>query len=438
MLERADNRGQMVGALPAAVISDRYGRRTAMFTGAWCIITGTIVCATAHAMAQFVVGRFILGLGITVMLVAAPAYSMEIAPPQWRGRCTGLLNCGWFAGSIPAAAVTYATNYIKSDMSWRIPVILQAFTCVIVIATVYLIPESPRWQMANGKEEEAFAFLVKYHGGGNPNSKLVVLQMEEFKDQISTSGSDKTWWDYRPLFATRNARWRTLQVTLMSVSGQFSGNGLGYFNTIIYRKIGVTSVVMQLAFNLVYAVVSAIGALIGACLSDRMPRRIPLVFGTLVCAGWLAINAGLQTKIAQQGENINAAVGRGALATYFMFTFTFTFCYAPLQAVVPVEALENMMRAKGLGFGSVISGSMGFLNQFAGPIALEKINYGYIWFFAAWDVVEAGLWWLFCVEGQGRTLEELAWVYDQPNPVKASIGLTKNHHVEARRDVDEL
>jgi MFS family permease len=67
----------------------------------------------------------------------------------------------------------------------------------------------------------------------------------------------------------------------MSVTGQYSGNGLGYFNTVIYAKIGVTSVVMQLAFNLVYAVVSAIGALFGACLSDRMPRRLPLVFGTL-------------------------------------------------------------------------------------------------------------------------------------------------------------
>jgi hypothetical protein len=140
---------------------------------------------------------------------------------------------------------------------------------------------------------------------------------------------------------------------------------------------------------------------------------------------WLAINAGLQGKIASQGVDIDATIGRAALATYFMFTFTFMFCYTPLQAVIPVEALETTIRAKGLGFGSVISGSMGFLNQFAGPIALKNIGYKYIWFFAAWDVCEAGLWWLFGVEGQGRTLEELAWVYDQPNPVKASQNVTK-------------
>jgi MFS family permease len=192
--------GQMLGALPAAVISDRYGRRVALFTGAWLIITGTIISATSFHVPQFVVGRFVLGVGITVMFVAAPAYSMEIAPPQWRGRCTGLFNCGWFGGSIPAAAVTYGTNYIKSDMSWRIPIILQSFTCLIVVCCIFFVPESPRWQMANGREDQAYAFLVKYHGNGNPDSKLVTLEIAEFKEQISISGADKVWWDcaYHP------------------------------------------------------------------------------------------------------------------------------------------------------------------------------------------------------------------------------------------------
>jgi len=82
-------RGQMVGAFPAAILSDRYGRRVAMFVGAWTILVGTVVSAASFHVPQFVVGRFILGLGITSMSVAAPAYAMEIAPPQWRGRCAG-------------------------------------------------------------------------------------------------------------------------------------------------------------------------------------------------------------------------------------------------------------------------------------------------------------------------------------------------------------
>lgn len=37
-----------------------------------------------------------------------------------------------------------------------------------------------------------------------------------------------------------------------------------------------------------------------------------------------------------------------------------------------------------------------------------------------WDCVEALAWYMFGVESQGRSLEELDWIYEQPNPVKAS------------------
>lgn len=60
-----------------------------MFVGGWVIIIGAIVISTAMHLAQFVVGRFILGVGIQIMVVSAPAYAVEIAPPHWRGRAVG-------------------------------------------------------------------------------------------------------------------------------------------------------------------------------------------------------------------------------------------------------------------------------------------------------------------------------------------------------------
>ena len=84
---------------------------------------------------------------------------------------------------------------MNNDWSWRIPLILQCFTCLIVISTVWFIPESPRFLMANGREEEALAFLVKYHGNNNPNSRLVRLEIEEMREGIQLDGLDKTWWD---------------------------------------------------------------------------------------------------------------------------------------------------------------------------------------------------------------------------------------------------
>lgn len=82
----------MVGAPFAAIISDRYGRRKGMFAGGVVINLGMTIAATAHTVPQLVVSRFVLGFGISIMTVAAPAYAAEIAPPQWRGRATGVYH----------------------------------------------------------------------------------------------------------------------------------------------------------------------------------------------------------------------------------------------------------------------------------------------------------------------------------------------------------
>jgi len=369
-----------------------------MFTGGCIIILGMIIISTTNTLAQLVVGRFVLGLGIAVMTVAAPAYAVEVAPPHWRGRCTGFYNCGWFGGAIPAAIITFGTNYMDNDYSWRIPLILQAFACVIVMTGVFFIPESPRWLVANGREEEALAFLIKYHGNGKSDSRLVRLEIEEMREGIAQDGIDKTWWDYRPFLLSHSGRWRLAQVLMISIFGQFSGNGLGYFNTIIFEGIGVTDVPTQLGYNILNQVLSAIGALTAVSLTDRMPRRKVLVIGTFMCAVALATNSGLSAMLDKQKTetgSIDLNYGKGALASYFLFNIIFSFTYTPLQGAIPTEALETTTRAKGLALSGFIVNGMGFINMFAGPIALDNIGYKYIFVFVGWDIVESIIWFLF-------------------------------------------
>lgn len=193
--DQLSSSGSMCGAPFAAIISDKLGRRKGMFIGGCVIILGSIIFASSHKLAQLVVGRFILGFGIAIMTVAAPAYAMEVSPAQWRGRATGFYNCGWFGGSIPAACITYGCQYIKSNWAWRIPVICQCFPSVVVMLCVFFIPESPRFLMANDRTEEALAFLVKYHGNGKANDRLVLLEIEEMRENIRLDGIDKSLFD---------------------------------------------------------------------------------------------------------------------------------------------------------------------------------------------------------------------------------------------------
>lgn len=118
----------------------------------------------------------------------------------------------------------------------------------------------------------------------------------------------------------------TLPPRCAHTSSQFSGNGLGYFNTVIYANLGVEKVSQQLAYNLLNSVVSAIGAYSAVCLTDRMPRRKVLIIGTFTCACMLAINAGLSAVLDKQvkaGGDVSKAVAQGALAAYFMFNVIF-------------------------------------------------------------------------------------------------------------------
>ncbi|KAL1410689.1 hypothetical protein Q8F55_001631 [Vanrija albida] len=175
-------------------------------------------------------------------------------------------------------------------MSWRVPVILQATLALIVLGLLPFMPESPRFLMAQGREEEARDFLIKYHGNGNPDSLLVAFELKQMKASINLDGIDKRC----------GGRWRMIQVIMISVFGQFSGNGLGYFNTVIFSNIGIKSVPQQLGYNVLNQVISATCALTAASFTDRIPRRLILPFGTLLCAVTLGINSGLSAVLDKQ------------------------------------------------------------------------------------------------------------------------------------------
>jgi len=209
-------------------------------------------------------------------------------------------------------------------------------------------------------------------------------------------------------------------VIMMGCFGQFSGNGLGYFNTEIYRAVGYNNH-MQFVLNLASSIVSAFGAACGVALSDRMPRRQALIWGTLASAVFLAINGGLSLKWAHMpDDNKILSVGQGAVAAYFFFNIVYSFAYTPLQGLYPVEVLQTTARAKGMSMYGVVVSLFSFINTYAGPIALNNIKYNYVFIFVAWDVIETILWYLLGVETVGRSLEELEELFSSPNPVALS------------------
>nr|GAT54792.1 general substrate transporter [Mycena chlorophos] len=411
--------GNVVGALFAGPATDLWGRRGGMFIGGFFILVGSAVIVSAQTASAFLGGRFVLGFGISISTTAAPTWVTELAPPQWRGRLGAAYNSCFFIGSIPATGSMVGTELLNSTWAWRLPLLLQVGPPIIVMSCVWFCPESPRWLISRGREEEATRILIDYHSNDGKMNAVIQLELEEFKRQISTQ-RDSAFWDYTSLFRTRNRRWRMLCLSLMCVNGQLAGNGLiTYFLPVVFKNAGITSPHTQLVYNFANSLLSAFGAAVGTAVTDKIGRRRRLYIGSLVLACMLALVAALSSKYGKPGNtNVNGA--HASIAFIFLFGIVYAFVYTPLQALYCAEVMSQEMRAKGMAIHILISNIAGFINTFANSVGLGNLSWRYYFVFVAWDVVASGLWYAFGVETQGRTLEELDEIFDAPWPARAS------------------
>jgi len=416
---------------------DTWGRRVGMFIGCTIIVLGTAVQSTSvlnYSLPQFLAGRFFLGFGISIAASAGPAYVVEIAHPLYRGTLTGLYNCFWFTGSILAAGVTRGSlNFADTNSNqWVVPTAFQAFFSGIILAVCLFLPESPRWLCVNGREEEARAILTKYHGHGNPDSVYVSLQMKEFLETNDSNGADKRFWDYSALFRNRASIIRISCNVVISIFGQWAGNGVvSYFLGALLSTAGITDPVKVLDINLGLAFVSCFFAIVGAFQVDRLGRRPLLLFTNIsLTLIWVAIT--VSSGVYFNTQNTNAA--KAIVGFVFMFGMFYSVGFTPLQALYPVEVLSFEQRAKGMAFSSLAVNAAGLLNQFAWPVALEKIGWKTYIIFVVWCAFQTFVIYFFIPETKGRTLEELDEIFEARNPRNASIA-KKKIELDASRNV---
>jgi MFS family permease len=169
-----------------STLSDRFGRKPALFLGVVIMIGASIMQAACHNLTAFIVSRFFVGLGMSSAFIPAPVLITETAYPTHRGKMANLTFTIFYLGSIAASWTTFATYRALPDStwSWRIPSLLQGFFPVIQLCGIYFVPESPRWLLAKGRAAEARALLVRYHAGGDTTSLLVDHEMSEITTHI--------------------------------------------------------------------------------------------------------------------------------------------------------------------------------------------------------------------------------------------------------------
>lgn len=88
-----------------------------------------------------------------------PIYLGEIAPAKWRGSFVNSYQFVLLFGGLIAVTVNYAMNERTDQWAYRVVLILQFVIPVLMIIGGFILPESPRWLITQGKEQQAIRVL---------------------------------------------------------------------------------------------------------------------------------------------------------------------------------------------------------------------------------------------------------------------------------------
>ncbi|ALV43631.1 MFS transporter [Pseudarthrobacter sulfonivorans] len=147
--------GVLVGSLVCGAVGDFFGRRRLMLLGIAWFSVGMFVTALTTTVASFGAMRFITGVGLGVVIATAGATMAEFAPAGRRQFYNAIVYSGVPAGGVFASVMGIL---LLNDIGWRGLFMIGALPLVLLLPIAWFkLPESPRWLLARGREDEALA-----------------------------------------------------------------------------------------------------------------------------------------------------------------------------------------------------------------------------------------------------------------------------------------
>lgn len=227
-----------------------------------------------------------------------------------------------------------------------------------------------------------------------------------------TSTGTTTW---ATLVATPGNRKRLFISVCLGVFAQWNGIGVvSYYLTLVLDTIGITDSFDQTLINGLLQIFNFAAALSAAILVDRLGRR-PLFIWSGV--GMLVSYIVWTACSAVNNDSGNKPAGIVVVVCLFAFYFHYDIAYTPLLMSYPTELWPYSLRSKGISCELLSIYISLVIAAFVNPIGMENIGWRYYIVFCCFLTVFLAVTYVFFPETKGRSLEEVAELFDGPGAV---------------------
>ena len=151
--------GAVAGAAMSGFLADRIGRKWTLFV-AGVIYTGAAVASgLTSSLLPLCIARGVLGLAVGTASFVAPMYIGEHSPKELRGGMTALTQVAITFGILIAYFVADALKGYSNGWNWMFA--LGAVPGVILAISMLIVPETPRWLVEHGRDDQAKKLLSR-------------------------------------------------------------------------------------------------------------------------------------------------------------------------------------------------------------------------------------------------------------------------------------
>lgn len=458
--------GVIVALFFTGTLCEKFGRSKVLLAIGLTYSLSSIISATALNYEMLIVGRFIGGVAFASITVSA-MYIGEIAPAQTRGKFVSVNQFMIGLGLLVAFVTNYfliqaidVVAWITNENVWRIMLGAELIANAVWVTLLLRIPESPRWLLMKGREEEARHAYVKI--ACNDTLESFIAQV---KSSIQLDVQANTKQQLRELFGPSMRFVLFVAVSYAIVQGATGMNAVLFFAPMVFEQIGmsVESTFMQ---TITIGLVGLLATIIAINFVEKLGRRILTLAGLFLVvvahastyfgfkqtsyhfsesalfqieAQFVAddMDTSVLTKLAGKtfnndvelkaelssifdkkslplvsGTIINATINgvNSSLVLFGIFTFlaAFNMSIGPIMWVIFSEVFPNSVRSVALPFAALVQTVSSWSIQQFFPWQLDNMGVSNIFLiYATLGFVGFIIMWFALPETKGKSIEKI-------------------------------